>query len=908
MKKNYLYLTALGAAALASCSNEIESLEKTGQTDNKYASELVGVSKDFKLVGGYENTGVDTRAEWNFDGQNRDAISKWAWRSTDIIGAAWVGKNYNTDGTINHDFTPALNGKVLSNYQFDIIRYSANSVKDYESMTMVSPENDATEWTNRTKGTFQTNNLKMFGGDYIVYTPFDENLTEEGYITMNAPTELTQAELSDQDLFQNEDNEKYFNAYGYSQHMIGAQEVIGANINEGSFALRPLNRIVAARLTTKEEVKDVKKMYIYSKAGEIYTQNGLSAAKIAQGEIEASSESKKITTLPYENGNDKIQTTTAVRTTLTTAGNVSPNELNDEEQDVVLADKKYIKTYNEQYIYSMLMPVNFASAWEVIITKETQKAAKRVMDPYLVNPSSDYLVITMGKNADENSDFDTYVAFDCPEFETAATNAQTDLVPVSPGVYKKWPFRILREVEYGKEEDHTNVTLENVTLEGQKVNVAKDATLIISSNTAFEAGFTIENHGTVVVEEGANLDNLTIDNYGDITLEDGAVLSATVNDKAEGTSITVAADATASITGVVAADDVTLTEATTGKQTILDVTGTLNFDNKLTIPTEDCKFNVKGNGQVTAQKLAIVENYGTVNLDGPSTTMKIEAGAQFVDRIGSHMGGYALKNNNMQVYGEYICEVNTQELFDDVMAQKKAVVTKIRITTGYDAENDKTTYILDNKGVTNYVSENTHQTEKQIDLEVNLENVTLNVTKDNAVTFGRLIVNKGTATVNTKTDASSDNSVLKLTQDVEANAALTLSGGAKVEVTENVVAKDAFTVGKDAKVTVTGNTSVSGVTIIDKATYTTHDLKIAANTTMVKTGSTLTVNNNLTVDLAAKIEFENDLTAEVANAITNNGTFTILNAISASSTTAIVKCGSYSNNGTWGTNNLPIVR
>ena len=718
MRNSYLYLTVLGATLLASCSNEIESLEKTAQTNNKYASELVDVSKNFTLIGGYENSNGATRAEWNFDGADRVAQSKWAWKSTDVIGAAWVGRNYKGDA-INHDFTASLSGKVLSNYQFDITKYSAAAVNDFASMTEANTTNDASAWTGRVKGAFQTNNLKMFGGDYIVYTPFDETLTEEGYITMKAPVELEQATLSDQGMFQAAGNANYFNAYGYSTKMVGGQPEIGANIAAGSFALRPLNRIVAVRLTTSETVTNVKKLYIYSENSEIFTQNGLSASKIAQGEKEAAVPGGKITTLPYEEKNDKIETTTAVRTTLTTPGDVAPNTLNGTAPagtNVVTADAAYIDTYNEKYIYSMLMPVNFQNEWEVIVTKTTQKAAKRTVKPMQINPSSDYVVIAMGEDADKNADFNTYVAFDCAEFETAATAAQGDIVYDAPTIIHKWPFRILREIEYGNEPSHTDVALQNVTVEGQKITVVDGATLTIDNNTAFAEGFKIVNKGDIIVKAGADLSNLEIVNEGEIVLQNGAVLSATVTGKG---TITVVSDARASITGTVEANEVNLVTETSG-QTILDVTGSLTIYKQLSIPTENCKFYVKGSGNVTVKNGATVENYGTVNLDGANTVMKVESGAEFIDRIGSHMGGYALKSDNMQVYGEYICEVNTQALFDDVMVQKKAVVTRIRITPGITG--DQFDYTLDNS-VTDYKSTNVYQEDKQVDLEVNLVGV-----------------------------------------------------------------------------------------------------------------------------------------------------------------------------------------
>lgn len=908
MRNSYLYLTVLGATLLASCSNEIESLEKTVQTNNKYASELVDVSKNFTLIGGYENSNGATRAEWNFDGANRAATSNWAWQSTDVIGAAWVGRNYNADGTVNHDFTASLSGKVLSNYQFDITRYSDETVTTFAGMTVANTTNDANAWTDRVKGAFQTNNLKMFGGDYIVYTPYDETLTEEGYITMTAPEELEQDDLSDQGMFQAAGNAKYFNAYGYSTKMVGGQPEIGANIAAGSFALRPLNRIVAVRLTTSETVTDVKKLYIYSESGEIFTQNGLSASKIAKGEKEAAA--GKITTLPYEEDNDKIETTTAVRTTLTTAGDVAPNTLNSTAPagtDVVTAGVDYIDTYNEQYIYSMLMPVNFQNEWEVIVTKDTQKAAKRTVNPMLINPSSDYVVIPMGKDADENADFDTYVAFDCAEFETAATAAQGDIAyddaPTNTIIHK-WPFRILREIEYGAETSHADVALKNVAVEGQNITVVAGATLTIDSNTAFAEGFKIVNKGTIIVKAGADLSNLVIKNEGEIELQNAAVLSATVT--GEGT-ITVASDASASITGTVAADEVNLEEETSG-QTILDVTGSLTINKELSIPTENCKFNVKGSGTVTAKEGATVENYGTVNLDGASTVMTVESGAEFIDRIGSHMGGYALKSDNMKVYGEYTCEVNTQTLFDDVMVQKKAVVTRIRITTGIDPLNDETDYTLDNS-VTDYKSTNVYQTDKQVDLEVNLSGVELMINNNNPVTFGELIVN-GSTTITTKTGADSDASKLVLTKNVTADAALTLSDGAKLDVGLDVIAEANYTVGDRAVVNVKGETyAVSGTTTIgEKSQYNTHSFVVDAANVTVETGSSLNVESDLEVLDGGTITFENNLTAEIGGQIVNGGTFTIMNAISAQSTTAIVRCAGYSNTGTWGTNNLPIVR
>lgn len=905
MRNSYLYLTVLGATLLASCSNEIESLEKTAQTNNKYASELVDVSKNFTLIGGYENSNGATRAEWNFDGENRAAQSKWAWKSNDVIGAAWVGRNYKGDA-VNHDFTASLSGKVLSNYQFNITKYSAAAVNTFAGMTDANTTNDASAWTGRVKGAFQTNNLKMFGGDYIVYTPYDETLTEEGYITMKAPVELEQASLSDPGMFQAAGNANYFNAYGYSTKMVGGQPVIGANIAAGSFALRPLNRIVAVRLTTSETVTNVKKLYIYSENSEIFTQNGLSASKIAKGEIEAAA--GKITTLPYEEENDKIKTTTAVRTTLTTAGDVAPNTLigtAPANTDVVTAGVDLIDTYNEKYIYSMLMPVNFQNEWEVIVTKDTQKAAKRTVNPMLINPSSDYVVIPMGKDADKNADFNTYVAFDCAEFETAATAAQADIVyddaPANTIIHK-WPFRILREIEYGAEISHSDVALQNVAVEGQKITVVAGATLTIDNNTAFAEGFKIVNKGTIIVKAGADLSNLEIANEGEIVLQNGAVLSAKVTGKG---TITVVSDARASITGTVEANEVNLM-AETLTQTILDVTGSLTINKQLSIPTENCKFYVKGSGTVTAKSGATVENYGTVNLDGPSTIMTVESGAEFIDRIGSHMGGYALKSDNMKVYGEYICEVNTQPLFDDVMVQKKAVVTRIRITPGITG--DEYDYTLDNS-VTDYKSTNVYQTDKQVDLEVNLTGVELTVSKNNQVTFGDLIVNK-TTTITTKTGANSDASKLVLTKNVTADAALTLSDGAKLDVALDVSADANYTVGESAVVNVKGETfAMSGTTTIgEKSQYNTNSFVVDTANVTVETGSSLTVVSDLKVFTGGTITFENNLTAEIGGNIVNGGTFTILNAISAQSTTAIVRCAGYSNSGTWGTNNLPIVR
>ena len=310
---------ALAAMAIVGCSSEDVSDFTAKQATNE-DSRLVELNPNFVLAGVGEE-GDMTRTHWEQDPTTKAFVNKFlpiynataaAGQNLDVaaelleqaVGLCWLG-----NGTVGTD--------VYTNYQFyhfgwlnkgeteaDIddcpnpTLYNGSLYSDITNLAAVTNgaggEADPTldfvgsippkslvggvgaDNLNYNSGVYQTKNKAIFGGQYIVYYPFDENFKDAGTIPAKAET-----------VFNNVSQAWTTPAIGHATFRYSSPVEIKGGAQAANFALYNLSTIVQLRVALPAGVAtigNIDQIVLHSASGKLLKQANLAADRIVAGQ------------------------------------------------------------------------------------------------------------------------------------------------------------------------------------------------------------------------------------------------------------------------------------------------------------------------------------------------------------------------------------------------------------------------------------------------------------------------------------------------------------------------------------------------------------------------------------------------------------------------------------------------
>lgn len=304
MKLNKISLV-LAAMALVGCSSEDVSDFSANQTIDENG--LVQLSPNFVLAGVGQDDAT-TRTHWNVvGGAVRNVFlpiynsTAAATQSLDVaadlnrqaVGLCWLGQVPGTDVYTNYQFYHfgwLNNGATKAEFEcnqltngstYDEITPLASATPNAEANPTVDfvgaiPAKSTTAGLNYNSGIYKTDNKAIFGGDYIVYYPFNPDFKDAGTIPAAAVTTFADVAtaVGDPQL-----GEQTFRYSGKVNIEGGAQA--------SDFGLKNLSTLVQLKLITKNAAigsKKIDQIVLYSAKEQLLKEAHLAADKIVAGE------------------------------------------------------------------------------------------------------------------------------------------------------------------------------------------------------------------------------------------------------------------------------------------------------------------------------------------------------------------------------------------------------------------------------------------------------------------------------------------------------------------------------------------------------------------------------------------------------------------------------------------------
>ena len=326
MKLNKISMV-LAAMAIVGCSSE--DVSEFGAKQALEDSRLVELTPDF-VIAGVGESGVNTRTHWEWEGTPNSSplINKFlpiykasatfsstldadADLTAQAIGLCWLGQGaVGTDVYTNYEFYHfgwLNNGETNAN--FECGNLENGSLYDEITMTAGTASKEAvpgTDWLvgglpaksvkagvdnlNYNSGIYKTDNKAIFGGQYIVYYPYNEDFKDAGTIPAIAETEFNPVSEA-------------FNTkeVGHATFRYSSPVTIGGGDQAANFGLYNLSTLVQLRVATPTSVdlsaKKIDQIVLYSPSQKLLKQANLAADKIAAGskgaELYASTEGTK---------------------------------------------------------------------------------------------------------------------------------------------------------------------------------------------------------------------------------------------------------------------------------------------------------------------------------------------------------------------------------------------------------------------------------------------------------------------------------------------------------------------------------------------------------------------------------------------------------------------------------------
>lgn len=679
MKLNKI-LMALSAMAIVGCSSEDFNDPSVAQAIDD--SRLVQLPENFVLAGvGVE--GSTTRTHWEQDAETGAFVNKflpiYGSSSTNLevaadleaqaVGLCWLGQGaVGTDVYTNYQFhhfgwlkkgeTEAdvdncVPAKLYNGALYDEITLSTASTVGDEadvtkfSITTTTPV-DKTSWNastdlNYNSGVYKTENKSIFGGQYIVYYPYNKDFKDAGTIPAVAKTNW-EAPVDAGTV-------KGWMApeIGKETFRYSAPVTIEGGNKAANFGLYNLSAIVQLRLATAAgelTSASIDQIVLYSASEKLLKKAYLAADKIAAGatgaDLYASTEGTKTivatpTTAISFNAQGKPSTSAYITVLPTTVDDLVAFVHNS-------ADGKWAQI--------SLGNTEFKAGW-----------AKRL----------DIVV----KAADFTSD---YIAVDEASLTASLGAARTAAGPSAP--YIPQTITVIGDITLATTSYNINNAKDvAITIKGDDIIVPEDVTLTLATNMESEVRVLGKSccagaaGGRLVVAGGT---------ISDVTMEptEARVTAATYDNLNPQITFSAAAEIAADKKFDVQAGNVIVDAA------VQQHKGNINI-------VKDAKLTVNATGSLSFLG-STVDNYGTIevkkagqfymkNANGSSVwtdgqTMTNHETGKFIHNVDAVVGTAV---QFMKQNGEYRCRVDKQKALDDAYTQWTAcnVIEMVDATT-----------------------------------------------------------------------------------------------------------------------------------------------------------------------------------------------------------------------------------
>ena len=753
MKLNKI-LMALSAMAIVGCSSEDFNDPSVAQAIDD--SSLVQLGENFILAGAGE-TGNTMRTHWDWEGTpgNSPLINQflpiWAalpsagdaiYDNTtpnakldeQAIGLCWLGNGaVGTDVYTNYEFYHfgwLNNGETKANVECGKLTNGAL----YDEITVTPTVNDAangeadkagfTGYTgisgktgtpsadlNFNSGVYKTENKAIFGGQYIVYYPYNENFKDAG--TIPAVAETTFGDPTTTGVSTTLDTKEL----GKATFRYSAPVTIEGGNQAADFGLKNLSTLVQLRVALPAGdpaagTQTIDQIVLYSPSQKLLKQANLAADKIAAGQtgedLYASTEGTKtiVANFPAAGVNLNATDGVAPNSPISAYITVLPTTVDDL---VALVHSNSLKKWAR---------VNIAA------TEFKAGAAKQIRIPVAL------------------TDFQSeYIAVDEASLNTALTDARSE-IGTDPAATPT--ITVIGDIKLATSPYTINNPLDaKITIKGDDIIVPQDVALYIKTNMESDVRVlgksccTGANGGRLFVE-GGTINNVTMEKT-----------EAKVNTPAQEaafnpyTTYTGAATVAAGKTFDVQAGTVEVRKAVEHK-------GNINIK-------EDAKLVVIANGDLNFMGSTVV-NDGTIEVlkDGKFDMTDANGNATATDGQRMTNNGTFIHNVDAQVgtavqsmnqNGEYRCRVNDQIKLDDAFLQWTAC-SVIEIVEPSPAAT-KSYNLATAEGLTDKYKHNG----EFIDIEVNTTSaVTFNDPNTNGdgkeIKIGNLTVTAGSLNIN----------------------------------------------------------------------------------------------------------------------------------------------------------------
>ncbi len=733
MKFNKISMV-LAALAFVGCSSE--DLNEFSATPAVEDSNLIQLGSDFVLAG-VGADGTTTRTHWELSGTSlvnkflpiwaanptTGTIADFANLQAQAIGLCWLGNGATgTDVYTNYEFyhfgwlnkgqdkatfecNQLMNGSLYSEITVSAGTAGAEAIPgtDWTASDILakSKTSAGADNLNYNSGIYKTDNKAIFGGQYIVYYPYNEDfkdagtipaaaITEFGDATMgtDAPTALTSPEL------------------GSATFRYSAPVTIEGGKQAADFGLKNLSALVQLRVAAAKGYSGstkFDKIVLYSEKKQLLKQANLAADKIAAGnegtDLYTETEGTKTVVANLPSGLTLTATNGSVTSAYITA-------LPTTVEDLVV------------FVHS-----NNLKKWAKVSLPNTEFKAG----------SAKRLDITVA-DADFKADF---IAVDQASLQQALTDAEAIATATKPQ-----SIQVIGDITLSSNLWITNLADAFITIKGDDIIVPEDRYLGLS--TIMESNVRVlgksccsGTQGGRLYVYGGTISNVTLEKTEAKT---DAITYNTYNPELGyygAATATVAAGKTVDVQ----AGNVIVNQAVQHKGDIK-----IAKDVKLTVNgTGDLNFmgsNVTNNGTIEVMKDG---KFDMTNSQGGATATdgkRMTNNGTFIHNVDAGVGTAV---QSMVQNGEYRCKVDDQIKLDDAFLQWTAcsVIEMVNAGTNY------------NLGTAKGIATPYQHNGKYIDIEVNTTGVTTfdntadySTADDNEIKVGNLTVKAGGLNIN----------------------------------------------------------------------------------------------------------------------------------------------------------------
>lgn len=689
MKK--LLWAALLPLAFTACTNEedfvsVESPELNGS--------FITLDKNFALGLTKEGVEENSRAQyvggmslhWNpaLDGSSNPIFDK--------VGLSWTGQ--------------APNGQVFTNYEFELYAWSVkDQTPDIDECTnkwdnlvyMTKGDHDAqgnpltcdyvTTWAlnannivegtqNGTKipntqaGYFKTKNLTIFGGNYIVYAPFNTEFKDAGYLMAKTKSSFERPAAVKVDPSDPATINKVLLEAANEMFYAGAANITGGTSANG-FNMEAVSGLIQLRINRDKDATQtwdfVEKIVIVGEDG-VVVEQAIDASKVA--EADAQNDMSKCLVAGTEVSEPSLMVT------------LSTNMLVNNEELQTLMIPALPQTIKNAKIY--LISTNGRTAeytYGDIIVKSNKPVqvnvsltdANAYQTEHYVAVDMKTLALAMGQAGISGSENATIELLKDIEYDKNYTNALDGFVEVVNNLTITGNSLIIPAGQYLELYIHNfsssvkgNLTVDSELIIEEACCGNTKAEVLVYGESSLDNSITfnqaVTNDGKLTI--GKNSKPTVATFVGDVENNDELVIKALANvdfaDIINNGTVNMLKDSNKG--QLVSMDNLDNNgEFTVGKYTQLSIDETLVNDGNITIETASS--GVEGeDGTIYINEDAIATNNGKIYNRGVFNNLGTttgEAGSEFVDYVGSQSISYA--PITIKEGAEYISEVNTSE-------------------------------------------------------------------------------------------------------------------------------------------------------------------------------------------------------------------------------------------------------